>query len=275
MAFHSMLEAVLRDGEDMAVMLGYATVRRYFKQWEHTLDNVVTPRLVAVDAGNELNTMVIRRKGPAQLGSRTRGQPDTNNYSHDPNDPNDSYDTDDTDDSRASNDTDDQDDEDAATNKPETEEHVHPIDVTGMKDWSNFVFGDPLFAAIFNNDPSEDFLAGFYSSATNQSPKRPDEPFHPKVSTSLVDDEETAPVRLLLYGCYHTITQIVKEFYRPQRDSSRRELAARKKLTQILAKLDQLTTEAEARSRATSSPPASSPTRQPPHTSPPQKEATL
>lgn len=236
MAFHSMLEAVLRDGEDMAVMLGYASVRRHFKRWEYTLDNVLTPRLVAVDAGNELNTLVIRRKN---LARAHQGQ-------QVPSDDDDPYDTDDTGDTRAS---DSSDDDGHESDKSHTEEDV---DVTGMKDWSNFIFGDPLFAVVFSNDPSEDLLEGFYSRTKAGSRWKTN---HPNANTSLVDDEETAPIRLLLYGCYHTITQIVKEFYRPQRDSGRRELAARKRLTHILAKLDALGVEADARDRATATPP--------------------
>ncbi|KAH6681223.1 hypothetical protein F5X68DRAFT_263556 [Plectosphaerella plurivora] len=255
MAFHSMLEAVLRDGEDMAVMLGYAAVRRHFKQWEHALDNVTTPRLVAVDAGNELNTMIMRNEDLPKSYPGTRGQTpnDINGGSYDPNDPNDPndpYDTDGTDDS------DEPDGKDTPVKTTNSEGHTHPVDVTGMKDWSNFVFGDPLFAAVFSNDPSEDFLTGFHS-ATPDEFENTDSSGTPEPSGSLVDDKDTVPVRLLLYGCYHTITQIVKEFYRPQRDSSRRELAARKRLTHILGKLDEMTMEAQARSRNSSLPPPS------------------
>jgi hypothetical protein len=45
---------------------------------------------------------------------------------------------------------------------------------------------------------------------------------------------------LLLYRCYRAIVNIVTEYYRPQPDSSRRELEGRRKLTNVLAELEKV-----------------------------------
>lgn len=236
MAFHSMLEAVLRDGEDMAVMLGYAAIRRHFKRWEYTLNGVVTPRLVTVDAGSELNTLVVRKDSPPQSRGLSRGSSFDNVSLLD----------------------DLGDDTQAGTREKDTESEGDDgcrVEMTGMKDWSNFVFGDPLFATVFSNEPSEEFLKGFNNPVDDESQGTSDKSDETRSLPGLIDDEGSAHVRLLLYGCYHTITQIVKEFYRPQRDSGLRELAARKKLTHILGKLEDLGYEAsDDAERSTPSP---------------------
>ncbi|KAK0669742.1 hypothetical protein QBC41DRAFT_319161 [Cercophora samala] len=59
-AFHSMLEGVLRDGEDMAVVLGYSTIRRHFRRLGYILDDVTVPKLVVVDAAQDSNLLVER-----------------------------------------------------------------------------------------------------------------------------------------------------------------------------------------------------------------------
>ncbi|KAK4179711.1 hypothetical protein QBC36DRAFT_231330 [Triangularia setosa] len=59
-AFHSMLEGVLRDGEDMAVVLGYSTIRRHFRRLGYLLDDVTVPKLVVVDAAHDSNLLVER-----------------------------------------------------------------------------------------------------------------------------------------------------------------------------------------------------------------------
>jgi len=46
------------------------------------------------------------------------------------------------------------------------------------------------------------------------------------------------PVRMTLYEIYHAVQCIVREFYRPRADSSKKELDARKRLTDVLARLE-------------------------------------
>ncbi|KAK1971824.1 hypothetical protein LY78DRAFT_567111 [Colletotrichum sublineola] len=223
MAFHSMLEAVLRDGEDMQVMLGYGTIRRHFKRLEYTLDEIKIPRLVAVDVGKDINTLALRRKqqggfasfAPSKARSVLKNIPPNNG-----------------------NDTENQENVGQETeSESEGAANVcldYGITMTGMKDWSNFVFGDPLFALNFGRDPSSDFLAGFGGDS------RVRDTISSLFSSDLIEDKERAHIRLLLYDCYHTVTHIAKGYFRPQKDSHGRELEARRRLNAILAQLDVL-----------------------------------
>ncbi|KAK1580263.1 uncharacterized protein LY79DRAFT_521176 [Colletotrichum navitas] len=224
-AFHSMLEAVLRDGEDMQVMLGYGTIRRHFKRLEHILDEIKIPRLVAVDVGKDTNTLALRknRRGgiasftPSKTKSALEIVPQINGNDTE-NEGNAGQEIESESDGAANICLDCQDD----------------ITMTGMKDWSNFVFGDPLFALNFGRDPSSDFLAGFggYSRRQDKTSSI--------FSSDLIEDKENAHIRLLLYECYHTVTHIAKGYFRPQKDSHGRELEARRRLNAILAELDVL-----------------------------------
>ncbi|KAF0316238.1 hypothetical protein RB213_001110 [Colletotrichum asianum] len=233
-AFHSMLEAVLRDGEDMQVMLGYGSIRQHFKQFQYTLESVKTPRLVAVDAGKDLNTLVMRRKcrkGPPSLASshhlELRGESRVVDDSE--------SETDDIDSSSELG---------LGGDDRATPYQQSNIIMTGMKDWSNFVFGDPLFAVDFCHGPSSDFLSGFNDVSPDQ-----DTTAMSAFSSDMIEDKATAHIRILLYECYHTITHIAREFFRPRRDSSGRELEARKKLNHILAQLDTLSNAGDQRGR--------------------------
>ncbi|OHW99336.1 hypothetical protein CSPAE12_01961 [Colletotrichum incanum] len=224
-AFHSMLEAVLRDGEDMQVMLGYGTIRRHFKRLEHTLDGIKIPRLVAVDVGRDINTLALRKLRRGSTASFASGKPNSalkdvprSNGSEAGSDEDADYETG-------------SESGDAAT---AALYHHDDIMMTGMKDWSNFVFGDPLFAHNFGRDPSSDFLAGFGGDSRVQGTIKS------IFSSDMIEDKERAHVRLLLYDCYHTVTHIAKGYFRPQKDSHGRELEARKRLNAIMAQLDAL-----------------------------------
>lgn len=59
-AFHALLEGILRDGEDMSVLLPYEVIRAYYQQHSWCLDAVNVPRLVVLDAGSETNVMIER-----------------------------------------------------------------------------------------------------------------------------------------------------------------------------------------------------------------------
>ncbi|KAJ0298134.1 hypothetical protein COL5a_007831 [Colletotrichum fioriniae] len=224
-AFHSMLEAVLRDGEDMQVMLGYSAIRRQFKRFEHVLDGIKTPRLVAVDVGKDVNTLVLRKRGPEDDVSLVEDRPRerlqrTDRHGSDANsEDGDGYDTG-------------SDSRDDSTSL--TLQHDDGIVMAGMKDWSNFIFGDPLFALNVGREPSGDFLAGFNGSSNTRHT------IMSMFSSDLIEDKERAHVRLLLYDCYHTITHIARTYFRPQKDMNGRELEARKRLNTILAQLDAL-----------------------------------
>lgn len=57
-AFLALLEAILRDGEDMLVTVPYDSIRYYIGKSSHFLDDVTQPRLVALQACDLQNVLV-------------------------------------------------------------------------------------------------------------------------------------------------------------------------------------------------------------------------
>ncbi|KAK1774051.1 hypothetical protein QBC45DRAFT_55619 [Copromyces sp. CBS 386.78] len=265
-AFQSLLEGVLRDGEDMAVTMAYSPIRRHFRQFAHLLNEVKVPRLVVVDMADDTNTLVTVERTTA--GTSTNGY---NSYMAPPQSP--------------------------ASDNIGGERQ---LTLTGLQDWSNCVFGDPLLATVFSDGVSESFMEGFETrprtinandhnnsssrktsvsthstntgimsitaiteQTTISSPLPPPPPPPAAVSSSnnsdgdissLIEDLPNAGIRLLLYQVYHAALCIVKEFYRPRSSppstcfnspfssasslSTNRELEARKKLTEALNRLE-------------------------------------
>ncbi|KAK3346251.1 hypothetical protein B0T25DRAFT_460497 [Lasiosphaeria hispida] len=209
-AFQSVLEGILRDGEDMGVTIPYAAVRRNFRRFSYALDSVAVPRLVVVNGAEEGNVLVHdpgSRKGvPDELESATK---------------------DDTSDTAGA----------AADGSGEVKAPgVSSLEVSGLLDWSNCVFGDPLLASVFADGASDGFLEGFNGTDAVAETST----LGLRISRTIVEGTDTAGVRLLLYQVYHAVICVVKEFYRPRVDSSRRELEARKRLNEVLAKLGEV-----------------------------------
>jgi hypothetical protein len=100
---------------------------------------------------------------------------------------------------------------------------IESIKITGLRDWSQGVFGDPLLCICFE-DPSEGFLEGWRQDGTDD----------------IIEDLEGGKSRLLLYNCYRAVVLIVTQYYRRQTDSSRQELDGRKKLTAALVELEKV-----------------------------------
>lgn len=171
-AFHGLLEGVLRDGEDKAVLLPYEVIRAHYKRLSYQLDSVLVPRLLVLDIGNDRNVMVERGL----------------------------------------------DEEDSMKASAEG------VRLAGLRSWGQGVFGDPLLADCFDA-PSESCLEGWREEGED-----------------LIEDEESLQVRMLLYRCFRAVVIIVTEYYRPQSDSSRRELEGRRKLTSALAEIEKLGT---------------------------------
>ncbi|PQE13308.1 Aminoglycoside phosphotransferase protein [Rutstroemia sp. NJR-2017a BVV2] len=175
-AFNDLLESILRDGEDMAVLLPYDVVRAHYQRLSWRLDAVTLPRLVLLDLGEK--NILIENGDPTTTSSPSRS----------------------------------------------SSTRTQPPKVTGLRSWSQGVFGDPLLSSVFEN-PSASFLEGWNSSADSEP---------------LIEDPANADVRLLLYRCYRAVVGIVTEYYRPQPDSSRRELENRRNLTSALADLEKV-----------------------------------
>ncbi|KAK3305507.1 uncharacterized protein B0T15DRAFT_532530 [Chaetomium strumarium] len=225
MAFHSMLEGVLRDGEDMGIVMGYWTIRKTFRRLRYILDEVTVPRLVAVEVGGKGNVLV-EEAVPADgaKGGKGRGE--------------------------AVPEPEDEEKIQKAEQQTETEETERDaprrLKLTGLRDWSSCVFGDPLLATLFSDrqqhPPSTDFLRGFNGKGIEHTPTR-ERPI--PLDGSIIEDVGTAWIRLLLYQVYHAVVRIVSEFYRPRQDSSARELAARKELNEALARLAEVPDDAK------------------------------
>ncbi|GAB1317273.1 hypothetical protein MFIFM68171_07483 [Madurella fahalii] len=267
MAFHAMLEGILRDGEDMAVVLGYSTIRRHFRRLGYLLDEVRTARLVVVEGAGNVMVEVVEREGKRGGGDEgvekgegqglaVKGEEEDQKggteevaagveekgvgkqrqqeegKGEDRGKEKDAW-------------------EGEAKGGEEGEERpMRNLNVTGLRDWSSCVFGDPLLATVFSDPqqqpPSAGFLEGFNGVKPQQEPDATDIK-HIPLSKDIIEAVDTAWIRLLLYQVYHAVVHIVSEFYRPRPDSSTRELEARRKLNEVLARLAEVTDDAKKR----------------------------
>lgn len=141
---------------------------------------------------------------------------------------------------------------DGETTVKEKETHTS-LKLTGLRDWSSAIFGDPLLATIFSDPlqqpPSPHFLEGFNGEEPDPDPNPrhlPPNLGYP-LDRTIIEDIDTAWIRLLFYQIYHAVARIVTEFYRPRQDSSARELEGRRKLNEVLARLAEVPDDAKKR----------------------------
>ena len=194
-AFFALLEGALRDAEDRCVMIGYASIRHQTERFHRMLNTVSTPRLVTLDAARDQNLMV--RRLPKSGCGPDKGI-DRSKKRHVP------------------------------PTRPD-------IQVTGLQNWSNCIFGDPLLTEVFCLDSGVDLWQGFEMHSEVVTP----------LATIDLDEagrykERAVHVRLLLYECYHCVTAIAREFLRREAGREERELAARRRLVRALSKLEEL-----------------------------------
>ncbi|KAI0912437.1 hypothetical protein F4823DRAFT_622886 [Ustulina deusta] len=201
--FHLLLEAILRDGEDRAVTMSYELVRMTFHKFAHLLDAVTIARLVVCDA-DEDDVVLVSRSEKAEK-KREQREPETSKGGPKAElEPDDSV---------------------SASQQNLEEDNATALEITGLQDWSNCIFGDPLFATVFSHTTPE-FERGDEDEEEEQH------------DINIIEDPDNAPTRILLYECYHATVAIVRQFYRPEADSSEREIAARRRLVAALAKLE-------------------------------------
>jgi hypothetical protein len=268
-AFHSMLESALRDGEDMAVVMAYSTIRRQFRRVGYLLEEVTVGRLVVVEGGERANILVSEERAGGDAAEEQEPQGDSERQE-----------------GRAGKGGAKDEREDGKSGKdphikdgreseePQKEADTQPrLRLCGLRDWSSCVFGDPLLATVFSGAqqqhepgrPSAAFLEGFNNGGKTTTtaaaaaaddndhappplPTRDRPPFFFPLDKSVVEDNNgTAWVRLLLYQAYHAVVRIVSEFYRPRQDSSARELEARRTLNEVLARLAEVPDDAARR----------------------------
>jgi hypothetical protein len=112
------------------------------------------------------------------------------------------------------------------------------IRLTGLRSWSQGIFGDPLIADCFSS-PTPEFLAGWHAEDSAEK---------------IIENEANAEVRMLLYGVFRSVVGIVTEHYRSQVDSGKRELEWRRNLTSTLKELEKVPEESSGSKRPRSSP---------------------
>ncbi|RCI11532.1 hypothetical protein L249_7484 [Ophiocordyceps polyrhachis-furcata BCC 54312] len=209
-AFLCMLESALRDAEDFRVAIRYEAVRDHVGRFRHFLDAVTHPCLVAIDAGEDAITLVstlpdIHHQDDRRSLSDSESRKQLNDSAH----------------GQSSLDT-------RGATRLKARPARASIRVTGIQEWSNCVFGDPLFASVLSRNVSPEIWNGFKSPLQGHGVGEP------------LDDMASARIRRLLYECHHAVTTIVREYCRRRSDSDDRELPARKRLTQVLRILDGL-----------------------------------
>ncbi|RYP28160.1 hypothetical protein DL766_006056 [Monosporascus sp. MC13-8B] len=248
-AFHSLLEAILRDGEDMAVTISYNAIRSYFDRFSHILDAVTVPRLVVPDASDDTNLLVSRAPEHTKENPYIRSEHVRSSEESTTTPP-----------STGDHDLEENEEQPTASDKQTTPERAassrkpSSIVVTGIWDWGSAVYGDPLFATAFNQEASSEFLRGFrLSPRADTSPppckaskrsrdedNRQEEDSDEFDGDDIIEDRDNASIRLLLYECYHATVGVVTQFYRPGPDSNTKELAARRRLAAALVALNEV-----------------------------------
>lgn len=124
-----------------------------------------------------------------------------------------------------------------STNKTAAEGEISEKTIVTISDVSTAFFGDPLLSTVFSGPSpnSVSFLQGFTKSEQNLDPSDPT-----TWRTDLIEDVENAYARVLLYRCLHAAIGLVREYYRPSKDRNKKELAARRQLSEALSSLDKL-----------------------------------
>lgn len=214
LSFHALLEGILRDAEDVAVVIPYQRIRWRLGRFRIYLDRVTVPRLVVLSNTHESGTMMGRPGYEARLQSWTN-MPSNQ---------------------RSSRNSDDELEGDRQ-NKHNSVSKPILVSVTGLRDRGNCIFGDPLMVTVVGEGASSDFIRGFSGrSSAGQDCKEGDK--DESTYGGIVECPKHAHLRLLLYRCYHEIVAVVAEFYRLRKDSTAREFKARKRLNAVLADLD-------------------------------------
>ncbi|KAG7284130.1 hypothetical protein NEMBOFW57_010491 [Staphylotrichum longicolle] len=253
-AFHSMLEGVLRDGEDMVVVVPYSVIRRHFRRLGYLLDEVTVGRLVVVEAagrGNLLVEVVVVEGGEEDGGrgevKEERGQEEgglDNGEGWQMADWEEGKQGKEVEGDRKIKVEREETEDEADTQHQQRPQTTPNLKLAGLRDWSSCVFGDPLFATVFSDPllqqaPSTAFLEGFNGDMRDHDhhPSSLDRHLPFPLNPDIIEDVDTAWIRLLLYQVYHSVARIVGEFYRPRPDSSARELEARRALNEVLERL--------------------------------------
>ncbi|CEJ93416.1 hypothetical protein VHEMI09008 [[Torrubiella] hemipterigena] len=207
--FTHLLQNATRDAEALGINIPITSIERCMKRFSKILDIGVEPSLVIFDAGLDKNVLVRRVPATTEKSSRKRRiiQPQLPGKG-----------------SRSKN--------DPTSDITKTSEFT--IEVTGLREWSNVIFGDPLFAYAFSNEPSPELVNGFNAQIRDLEPGVLD------CIGSPVKDTTYAATRLVLYQMYHAAAGVVREFISREPKAYERELENRKKLMIAVRHMDTL-----------------------------------
>lgn len=103
------------------------------------------------------------------------------------------------------------------------------VKMTGLRDWSNFCFGDPLMAYVFQDGNSPAFQRGTETSFSDLDPLQQD---------PLIEDRANAPVRLALYKAWHAACGVAREYRQDRRGEIDIEMAWRRKFMEAMKTLE-------------------------------------
>ncbi|KAK8044837.1 hypothetical protein PG993_004861 [Apiospora rasikravindrae] len=187
-AFHALVEDIIRDGEDLTVMLDYTRIREQTARLSYALDNVMESRLVLLDAGSDGNVLVTRYTKAARLEEESTraictkdGNPQarpslTSRLSCNSQKEGATFDNV----KRVG--------EVVGTQRVVDATEAARISVTGFLDWSNCIFGDPLMVKVCSRNPSDDFLRGFRGQ-----PPDPSSSFNAEMARDIPSSKKSLP----------------------------------------------------------------------------------
>lgn len=205
-AFGNLLNGAIQDAQASQITAAYDSIRRLYRRFSFVLDTILEPRLVIIDAGLDSNILV---------SERSRGD--------------DSDDTSEDDDSEKN---DSSDDSDSSSSSENSSDLKCSIKVTGLREWTKAIFGDPLMSVAFSRDPSKNLIQGFRTRLEGALDDLDD------VSESRSREKRAMQIRLNLYRVYHALNAISVEYIRRDGGSDPRELKARKALVEAVRELE-------------------------------------
>lgn len=199
--FKGYMEEVASDLGDFYIQMRFDVLMKHYHRFKHLLDKVEVSRLVAIQGANDSNVMV-SIPGETDLPA-TGGWVVKKSQSSGI--------------SRRFN------------TKGEASIKNREIQVTGLRDWSFFCFGDPLMAYVFQDGASPDFIKGTKTRFSDTDPLQ---------NKPLVEDEEHAPVRLLIYKAWHAACGVARQYRRVRDQDTDWEMVWRHRFIDALEALD-------------------------------------
>ncbi|KAJ2983990.1 hypothetical protein NQ176_g305 [Zarea fungicola] len=207
-AFDDMLTSAIQDAQANQITASYDSIRRLQRRFANILDAVVEPRFVLLDAGLDTNVLVSFTSNSEVQEADSDKASEDKSWSPDER-----------------NCTDDEVGSVGGTSN---------IMVTGVRECTKGVFGDPLISSVFSWRPSKHLLSGFGTRLADTLEDINDE------FETIAKTQRHVQIRMNLYRIYHALNAISVEYVRRDEGSDPRELKARKALVESIRELDLL-----------------------------------